>query len=203
VKTTVLPSESAMRANIAHVYSLATADDIRRGNAWYPLAHGIVREWADTFGRSMANVACIIAALSPQNEWTRNLIQADDILHGNMPSIGGIAANIRKARAIRDDNATDTIDYFPTGFKVRAFACNLAGDYSLVTIDTHALQIAAGEVSANLRIRTWDNYATFAGVYTAVAKRFKLEPAILQAITWITWKRLYSPEHKRSVRRRW
>ena len=190
---------AAMRANVAHVYSLATADDIVRGRQWYPLAHGIVREWSDTFGRSIANVACIVAALSPQNEWSRNLIQAADILQGNNPSIGGIDANIRKAQSIARDLATDTIDYFPSGFKVRAFACNLAGDNQIVTVDTHALQIVAADPIARLTIRSWAQYADIVGAYTDTARKLGLEPATLQAITWCAWKRLYAPELKRSL----
>ena len=192
-------SPAAMRANVAHVYSLATADDVARGEQWYPLAHGIVTEWADTFGRSLANVACVIAALSPQNYWHRNLIQADDVLHGLDVSIRGIEANIRKARAIYRDNATDTLPYFPTGYKVRAFACNLAGDSNIVTVDTHALQILAGNPIARLRVRSWTAYAEYASAYVDVAQRVKLAPATLQAITWVTWKRLYSPEDKRAI----
>lgn len=188
-----------MRDNIAHVYSLATREDIARGSQWYPLAHNIVTEWADTFGRSIANVACIVSALSPQNEWSRNLLQASDILQGNAPAIGGILANIRKAQAIRDDNATDTLAYFPTGFKVRAFACNLAGDSAIVTVDTHALQIAASDPIARLTIRSWSQYADIAGAYVDTARKLGLEPATLQAITWVTWKRLYAPELKRSM----
>lgn len=188
-----------MRDNIAHVYSLATREDIARGSQWYPLAHNIVREWSDTFGRSIANVACIVSALSPQNEWSRNLLQASDILQGNAPAIGGILANIDKAQRIRDDNATDTLAYFPTGFKVRAFACNLVGDTSIVTLDTHALQIANANPIEALRIRSWSQYADISGVYVDTARTLGLEPATLQAITWVTWKRLYAPETKRTM----
>ena len=192
-------TSAAMRANIAHVYSLATADDINRGSQWYPLAHNIVREWSDTYNRSIANVACIVSALSPQNLWERNLVQAADILAGHAPSIGGIYANITKAQRIRDDNATDTLAYFPTGYKVRAFACNLAGDASIVTLDTHALQIANANPIEALRIRSWAQYADIAGAYVETATALDLAPATLQAITWVTWKRLYAPEVKRNL----
>lgn len=188
-----------LRSNIAHVYSLATREDIDKGSQWYPLAHNIVREWADTYGRSIGNVACVVAALSPQNEWTRNLLQASDILAGNRPTIGGIETNIRKAQAIANDLATDTLAYFPSGYKVRSFACNLAGDSAIVTCDTHALQIALGSPLARVTFRNWSQYAEVANAYQDVAAMMGLEPSTLQATTWITWKRIYPPEDKRAL----
>lgn len=195
-------SSAEMIVNITAVYRAATLDEIQRGKLWYPLAHNIVVEWADTFERSIANVACIVAALSPQLEWSRNLIVADDVLHGNVPSIGGyIRDNLRKAERIRDDRATDTVGYFKQGCKVRSFAANLAGNFEVVTVDTHAGQIAAGNPSANVRVDIWRKYEPVASAYVETAKRLKLLPAELQAITWLTWKRLYSAERKRVIRR--
>ena len=194
------PAHTAMVRNILSVYRLATSDEISRGLQWYPLAHAIVCEWASTFDRSIANVACIIAALSPQVSWTRNLVVADDILYGSAPSIGGgILSNVRKAQAIRDDNATDTIGYFKIGCKVRSFAINLAGNYDVVTVDTHGAQIASGDVCRTLRVDTWARYKPVARAYVDCAHTVKLAPAHLQAITWLTWKRLYP--HKQTQRR--
>lgn len=195
-----LPSADVMAVNIANVYSLAIADDIAKGSQWYPLAHDIVVEWADTFDRSIANVACIVAAMSPQNLWSYNLIQADDILHGRPLSVGGLLACERKARAIADDHATDTIGYFPQGYKVRSFACNLAGDSNIVTVDTHALQVAMGDVRSTVTMRSWEQYAHVASAYTRAATVAGIAPATLQAITWVAWKRIYSPERKRALR---
>jgi hypothetical protein len=195
-------SSAEMIVNITAVYRAATVDETQRGKLWYPMAHNIVVEWADTFGRSIANVACIVAALSPQLEWTRNLIIADDILRGNAPSIGGtLQVNLRKACAIRDDRATDTAGYFKQGCKVRSFAANLAGNFEVVTVDTHAGQIAAGNPSANVRVDIWRKYEPVASAYVEAAKRLKLQPAELQAITWLTWKRLFPAERKRVIRR--
>jgi hypothetical protein len=190
-------------ANILDVYDRATVDEQTRGAKWYPLAHGIVVEWAETFGRSIANVACIVAAISPQVEWSRNLIIADDVLHGNPPSIGGaIQSFVRTAERIRDDNATQLDGYFKVGCKVRSFAANLAGDYTVATIDTHAAQIAAGNPKANLRVDTWKRYEPVASAYVDAAKEIGIHPATVQAVTWLAWKRLFPPERKRAIRRR-
>ncbi len=197
---TARPSERIMVNNIVSVYRLATAQEVALGRDWYPTAHRIVCDWADTFGRSIANVACIVAALSPQCEWKRNLIIAADILSGHPPSIGGsIHSFVRNAERIRDDRATDTAEYFKQGCKVRSFAVNLAGNYDIVTVDTHGAQIAAGSPASNLRVDTWAKYTPVAEAYCIAAKRLRLAPAELQAVTWVTWKRLYP--HKQNQRR--
>lgn len=197
-------THSAMVANISHVYSLSTASERTDGKLWYPRAHAIVVDWADFYGRSIANVACIIAALSPQVEWTRNLIVAEDVLRGIPPSIGGtIQRFLRIAERIRDERASDTVDYFKNGCKVRSFAVNLAGNFDVVTVDTHAAQIAAGSPLSDLRVGTWRTYTPVVNAYETAADRHRLQPAELQAITWLTWKRLYPVGRKRNIRRKW
>lgn len=190
---------------ILSVYAQAEQADLDDGRDWYPRAHDIVIEWADTFGRSIANVASVIAALSPQVEWSRNLVIADDVLHGNPPSIGGyIRAFHVKACAIRDEHLSNTLTVFKQGCKVANFAANLAGNWiTAITIDTHAAQIAAGSPSANLRVDTWTRYEPVYAAYRDAARRVGLPPAFLQAITWHTWKRLYPVTRKRAIRRQW
>ena len=166
------PTQTTMIHNIVSVYRLATADEHARGLQWYPLAHSIMVEWSDTFDRSIANVACVTAALSPLVAWERNLVIAADVLSGNPPSIGGsILRFLRIAERIRDEHATDTVDYFLQGCKVRSFAANLAGAYNVVTVDTHGAQIAVGDPAANLRVDTWHRYEPVARAYVSAAKR--------------------------------
>ena len=166
------PTQSTMIHNIVSVYRLATTDEHARGRQWYPLAHSIMADWSTTFDRSIANVACVTAALSLQVSWERNLVIAADVLSGNPPSIGGcILRFVRAAERIRDEHATDTVSYFKQGCKVRSFAANLAGAYDVVTVDTHGAQIAVGDPAANLRVDTWHRYEPVARAYVSAAKR--------------------------------
>lgn len=197
-------SHSAIVHNILSVYRQATREDIDSGKVWYPRAHQIVCDWADTFQRSIANIACVIAAISPQCEWTRNLIIADDILRGYPPSVGGaILRFVRIAEKIRDDRAGDTVSYFKQGCKVRSFAANLVGDWNVVTVDTHGAQIAAGSPTSNIRVDTWHRYEPVATAYIDAARHVGIYPATFQAITWHTWKRLYPQGKKIHLRKRW
>ena len=194
-----------LTGNLVHLYKTVTDDsDVSAGMPWYPRAHSIMRDWSDSYGVSIATAACVTAAISPQCDWNRNLIIADEVLAGAVvPSIGGaLHANIAKARAIYRDKAGTTMGYFKSGPKVASFAANLAGDYSLVTVDTHAVQAALCDVEVTLCLK-WNVYEAFASAYVNAAKRVKLEPAFFQAVIWHTWKRIYPPAKKRSVRTQW
>ena len=193
----------SMRSNLAELYAKASPDDRSLGRAWYPKAHYLMQEWAIHYGYDVGTVACVTAALSPQVEWGRNLIVANDLLAGRPPSIGGvIQSNILKAQRILRDRAHQTLDYFPQGPKVASFACNLAGDFDWVTVDTHAMQAALNDVQASYRLN-WTRYATFAEVYRRAALEAGEEPAIFQAIIWHYWKRTYPRTYKLMERRQW
>lgn len=191
------------RDNLTSLYAHATAEDITNGLAWYPRAHAIVLEWADTYSYSIATVACVIAAISPQTNWDRNLIIANDVLAGRPASIGGaIRSNIVKAERIRADRAGQIIPYFPFGPKVASFAANLAGDYSMVTVDTHGTQAAVNDINATIRL-TWPRYATFADAYQRAARSVNVAPADFQAVIWCVWKRIHPTAEKKQRRRMW
>lgn len=194
---------SDLSRNLLKLYRRALPVDIELGTAWYPLAHRIMVEWSDTYGYSIATVACVTAAISPQVDWARNLIIADDILAGRPASVGGAYnSNLRKAERIRDDRACQMLPYFPSGPKVASFACNLAGDYAIVTVDTHALQAALNDVQSRLAL-TWTRYAVFAEAYQQAARKAGIEPAFFQAIIWHVWKRLHPRVSKIQARRQW
>jgi len=189
-----------MVGNIRAVYARATATEREDGRSWYPRAHAIMCEWSETYGYSIATVACVTAALSPQVEWTRNVIMADDILAGRPPSIGGyLRTNRDKAERVRDERLSNLTTVFKGGPKVNNFAANLAGDYyNAVTIDAHAAQIALDEPTYNAGL-SWAKYAVFATAYFQAARELGMAPAELQATVWLTWKRMYPPVTKRRV----
>jgi hypothetical protein len=193
---------ATLQRNLCIVYCQATPEDIATGLAWYPAARRIVQDWSAAYGVSVETVACVIAALSPLQEWGRNLSQAEAMVAGRAPTIRGLASNERKARAILQGREGTTLRAFPHGPKVYHFACNLAGDTGAVTVDTHAIQAACHDVQVRLGLR-WQAYAAFAAAYQAVAMALDLAPCDFQAIIWHTWKRLYPRMSKLHLRRRW
>lgn len=192
-----------MRHNLLSLYRQRVESDDTLGRAWYPTAHRIVLDWSDAYNQSIATVACVIAAISPQIDWERNLIAADDVLAGRAISVGGpLHLNVAKARKIAKDRSGQITPYFPYGPKVASFACNLAGDWSVVTVDGHAAQAAMNDVMFS-RGLSWTPYAVFAQVYLDVARRLSLEPATFQAIIWHVWKRLHPRMTKQHARHQW
>jgi hypothetical protein len=192
-----------LESNLLRAYKRATPDDISTGSAWYDKAHSIVCEWSEFYGVSIATVANVVAALSPQCDWNRNLIAADEVLQGNptLSIIGPLRANIDKAKRILADRAGDIFPYFPHGPKVNSFARNIAGDYSgAITIDRHAIEAAWNDTTlpeCDLQIR-WTHYAVYAECYAKVARKVGLPPAIFQAIVWHVWKREHPAASKRA-----
>lgn len=200
------PLRSELPRMVSNLVTLYTEQSLRSdrmmGLEWYPTAHQIVCEWSSAYERSIANVACVIASISPQCDWPRNLIIADETLQGhNVPSIGGaLPANLRKAQRVRDERLSSLLDVFPGGPKVNSFSTNLAGDYSVVTVDAHALQAALNDVTSTRTLK-WAAYAVVSSAYVQAAQRLGIQPAHLQAIVWVTWKRLNPAASKRNAKR--
>ncbi len=205
--------------NLRAVYALRIDTDVLEGSAWYPLAQSIVRQWVSHYRYSVDTVACVVAALSPQVAWERNLIIADDVLACRVPSIGGVLLkNLDKAIKLRDtDYRTDDslpsglkvwplssrmLEQFTQGPKVCSFAANLAGDMTHVTVDTHGIQAALNNPLATITLK-WVPYRVFAECYAVVANELGLEPATFQAIVWHVWKRLYPRIWKIQNRKQW
>jgi hypothetical protein len=188
--------------------------DVTLGHDWYPQVQTIVRDWASHYRYSVDTVAAVVAALSPQVEWSRNLIIADDLLAQRMPSIGGaLHINIRKAERLRDTDYrselpdlwtldTRMLEQFPGGPKVCSFARNLSGDMTHVTVDTHAIQAALNNPLATVTLK-WTPYTVFAQCYAVVAAELGRTPADFQAIIWHAWKRLYPRVWKQQHRKQW
>ena len=191
--------------NLVKVYHAASPAAHTLGRTWYLEARRIVAEWSVTYALPPATVACVIAALSPQCEWTRNLIIADDILADRAVSVGGaLQANIRKARAILAERPTSPnvmLVHFPGGPKVNSFAWNLLGDDGIVTVDTHALQAAFNDVRSTRTLK-WAAYGVLARAYATAALQVGEDNAPFQAIVWHAWKERYPKGVKNHLRRK-
>lgn len=192
--------------NLLRLYAKASPRARQQGIAWYPEARRIVQEWSASYALPAETVACVIAAISPQCEWPRNLVIADDVLAERAQSVGGaLHVNVAKARRIRDIAPTSTdimLQMFPFGPKVNCFAANLVGSDTLVTVDTHAIQAAFDDVTVTINPK-WAPYSIIAECYAHAARKVGIAPAAFQAIIWHAWKEKYPREAKKQERRRW
>lgn len=189
------------RRNLRRLYARATDADRREGLAWYPTAVAACQTWSQGLSVPAETIACVIAAISPQCDWSSNLRIAFELLSGQTLVTGGaLRANVDKARRILRDRHTSVYPVFKVAPKVASFAENLKGYAGAVTVDTHAVQAAMNAPTVFRSIHP-GAYAIFAGLYADVATELGLRPCDFQAIIWCVWKRKYPRERKRALQR--
>ncbi len=190
--------------NIKAVYQLATAEEIATGKAWYQTAYSAALIIADRHDVSEGAAIGVIAALSPRNRWSRNLIDAENLIEAyvtdpeSASELKVCTFGANKAKALRilesGDLPLDVILEILSGPKLREFATCINDSQSFdVCIDGHAYCIWNGgrtvladvpHIGAKLRVQIKEDYRD-------AASDLGLTPSALQAITWVAWRRLH------------
>ena len=190
--------------NIKAVYQLASASERVDGFNWYRNALEIAEDLRDRYDLAgIVQAVGVIAALSPRNKWSRNVVDAEALI--NAYKVGGekqalavkcCTFGANKAKAVKIlglSFASDTeVKATLSGPKLQEFYnCILALDD--VCIDGHAWCIHFGgrcslkdvpKISKKSRKEIKDDYR-------AAAKDLGIEASALQAITWCTWRRIH------------
>jgi hypothetical protein len=178
----------AMIDNILEMYDLSTQWDKSEGMGWYPYARQECFDLAKRHEVDPRRVVWSVAALSPMLKWERNIAAAGAVLRGAAKFQGVFSSNIEKAWHILWD--TSDWERWLAGNKVNCFARNIWGETDTVTIDTWAWRIwAKSDLFAappNLEKLYWD----IAADYREAARQVGLEARQLQAITWVTIRRI-------------
>lgn len=165
-----------MRDAILMVYQRASAETRAAGAVWYALARAHAQDIANASGIPVNQACGIIAAMSPNCAWRRNVTDARAIALDRTARVGLLTSRA-KARAIAD--GADPLAIL-SGPKVRAFFANMCGDYDQVTVDRWAIRVA-GLPDKPVRIRA---YRAIAQAYRDAAQVVGIPPAELQAVTW-------------------
>ena len=198
-----------LETNILRVYEASRTSEREDGMLWYSRANEFAHGLSECYNLTLSATCGVIAAISPGNNWGRNLLDAETLCREfvaghRLPTIGSYGRrNIVKAEKIfRGANPLDVLP--PTGPKVRAFyQCIFAPDTaSAVCIDRHAKCLAIGayeDREANATVRAGSQYQWYAWHYKRLAERLGLLPHQLQAITWVTWKRLVDEYEKSAM----
>lgn len=188
--------------NILACYHRASDTDRREGLYWYETAHNDARALGERYGISTAQAAGVIAALSPSNKWGNNLLDADLLISAwragkPLPAVGVYGGrNVAKAGRILNgerDGAAVLLQFNrKTGPKTWAFYQLIAEplENDLVCIDRHAKAIAVNRAAGETDIVRPSEYEHLAEHYRHVAGLVSLLPHQVQAITWVTWRRL-------------
>ena len=202
-----------MRANTRHIsgmLQLASQVDILDGIHWYQRAYDLgVKLIHEYDGLTMGQAVGVISALSPQNKWERNCIDAEAMIKTwhiggdyNMLKVSTFNKNKAKAIAIleldMESADAEAIPNILSGQKVVAFYRSIMGDKNAVCVDGHAYAIFIGERIATSRTPsiTPKLFETIQRAYQLVSKRsvelcgVELSPTQVQAVTWVTYRRL-------------
>ena len=189
--------------NILKLYRQASNEDTINGVEWYARAERISVEIADKHKLPVNTVIGVMAALSPNNRWERNCKDTDTMCEAwqNGDSLDDFKVSCyntmkQKAWSILSDDLIDDDDILTrlNGQKIRSFYSNIRG-LDEVTIDGHALNIARGQREGLTSDKTnmgKRQYRELQAAYVTAAKRVKVKPHVLQAITWTTWKRVHN-----------
>ena len=189
--------------NILKTYRIATVSDVSDGVEWYDRAKRMAAWIAKETGITETAVIGVMSALSPNNRWERNckdaLTMCQAWINGDSTDdfkVSCYNTMKQKAWSILEDDLTTDEDILTrlNGQKIRSFYSNIRG-LDEVTIDGHALNIARGKREGLTSDKTnmgKKQYRELQAAYVTAAKRVKVKPHELQAITWTTWKRIHN-----------
>ena len=175
-------------SNIQRVFENATIKDYQEGLYWYSEAHDFANDLAKTYDVSVMKVAGIIAAMSPMKAWKTNKEIAEEFI--NSGRSGHTATQTEKAVSILSNN--DNKQYIENtlgGLKTINFFNNIynPSNEESVTIDRHHLYISTG---MDVQTCTVKQYLFIKKHTIMFSKSVNLIPCNLQAVLWVTWKRM-------------
>lgn len=205
-----------MRTSIIGTFFLASPAELQQGRVWYQQANDIARMIGCKYELPTAIVAGVIAALSPQNPWERNVLDAEnlcqvftqdgrDAVEG--VKVGTFGANKRKAIRILELGLVFTAKEILTilnGLKVQNFWWCIQLDNKAVCVDGHAYSIWLGErvsttdtpkITPKLYERIAQDYVTATGKINEILDA-SYTPAQVQAITWVVHRNMYANQRK-------
>jgi hypothetical protein len=195
-------------ANILAIYKQANSRDISEGKNWYIKANDISRLMAVKYKLCEAQTAGIIAALSPGANWPQNIIDANNLcsLLGTGKDINRITcttynANKLKAAYIYSHSELSENEIFVILLgsskkvnKTSSFYLNILHPElsDNITIDRHSSRVNLGTDINLSHAPTEKRYKFMEAAYKIASNQLQISAIELQAITWITFRRLNS-----------
>lgn len=188
-------------SHILAVYFTASLAEREEGLNWYARASRIADELAAEYELTTEITAAVIALLSPNNKWHRNVIDAEALIKAwatgqNCDQVKVCTYGPNKEKAIRVLEG-EPVDEVISGRKVTAFFHCIVGCPNSVCIDGHAYNIWRGEQSPLDEVPSISkkNYELICNDYISATKKINLIDdrqhllaSEVQAITWVTWR---------------
>ena len=198
---------SVNQQHIQAMLDLASASDIAEGKQWYATASFFAMELSNRYDISHYVCAGVIAALSPRNKWDRNCLDAENLISVYVNAGAEACDDVKvctfgknKAKAIAilgyafdASVSVDVVKSILSGPKLcEFFSCIIGLDD--VCIDGHAYSIWFGDritlakvPSIGVKLRRAIKHD-----YLCVADANNLKGYELQAITWVTHRRIHN-----------
>ena len=192
-------------------FTLATSQEVQLGCDWYPSALSIAARIGEKYGLSAQTAAGVIAALSPNNRWERNIIDAENII--KCWAAGGTRSDLLAVKVCTygkmKEKAIDILTT-PIGVNIKEtlkgkkivefFNCITNPLLNDVCIDGHAYSVWFGQrltmkevppIGVKLRAQIKTDYRD-ATAFINDELDTTYTAADIQAITWVTHKRIHN-----------
>ena len=156
-------------------HALYTPSVRQQGCTWYDETLAYAEQLAATHHVSLEVACAVLSAFSPRTPWKRNKQLAALFLEGNPTP--GLPRN-REAAEKATVMAFDAL----TGRKTNAFARNIYGDDTVVTLDVWMARAAGLDPDKKI---TPKQYRELSRAVINLARRHKVSPPAMQAIIWI------------------
>lgn len=194
---------SISHGSILAVFFHANSGELLKGSQWYADALKFCAAVAQSTGLSVAAVAGVTAALSPNNRWERNMLDAERLCRtfaaGTLSDAAALKVSTfygNKQKALQILSGSQPLDVLG-GLKVRAFYACILGDAG-VCVDGHAYAIWLGDYVPTTKTPKISPklYASISAAYGQAAKTINgimgtaYSAAQIQAITWTVWQRI-------------
>jgi len=179
---------------------------------WYETAGAWCRLLDADYDMPIGTAAGYVAALSPLNSWEAQLhftepsiaaclalIKAGYRPHEGIRGPGFFANRDKASRILQGELPLDVLG----GDKVRAFYRNLMGDFSVVTIDRHAVTVSGwtGKGLSAAGVPTSRLYARISMAFIFAGERLGMTGPEIQALTWNHYRRTYAAFHQANSKR--
>ena len=182
-------SDTKIKNRLNYWFSLATEQEIKDGKNWYKEAQDFAKYLSETYKIDSYVCASVISALSPNNKWQRNKIDAEVVikayLNGIDPeNIKVCTYNANKVKAFRILKGEIITEKSP---KTHAFAMNvglLSSEH--ITIDKwHLRACLTKEKTDVVESCTNVQYRRVEKITSQLAKEKGLKGYEFQAIVWV------------------
>lgn len=188
-----------MATMITAILQHSTDSDIDDGRQWYARARQFAQDQSDEHNLNLQVVTAVISALSPETTWNINKAKTIEFLELKENSTMATYPNNKdKALKFLEGKLVPNEHYNLDNWrKTSAFYRNILEPNcdQRVTLDRHALRIAHGYYLTGDESIYYGNtrakYVKTENVFKQIARENGLLPNVLQAITWVTFRRLF------------